>query len=32
MLSLELLAGGGAEGGEDLRALIPAVAYWGCDL
>lgn len=28
-MSLELLAGGGAKGGEDLRAWIP---HWGCDL
>lgn len=31
-VSLELLAGGEAKGGEDLRAWIPPVAYWGCDL
>lgn len=32
MLSLESLAGGEAKGGEDLRASIPPVARWGCDL
>lgn len=31
-MSLELLAGGGAKGGEDLRAWIPPVVHWGCDL
>lgn len=32
MLSLESLAGGEAKGGEDLRASIPAIVRWGCDL
>lgn len=31
-MPLELLAGGEAKGGEDLRAWIPPLAYWGCDL
>lgn len=31
-MSLGLLAGGEAKGGEDLRAWIPPVVHWGCDL